>query len=153
MAKVGRNGGETHASNKRMKISEAARMMRAGVSVERIADEIGLSVSTVETYRRELVRAGKLEPSNFRSTVQRHEFIRANINQPLEWFVAKTGLSPSTLARDMKKLGRDDIKLSSYVTGKGKVTGKNELLSREFRECARWNCVFASMTTKREVTL
>ena len=147
----GKAGAAQQAATKRINMMETLKMLQGGNTTEAIAVKLGVSLSTAQTYRRELMRSGKWEPTNFRLRAVRINFMQANIGQPLDWFVEKTGMAKSTLARDLKKLGRTDIKLNKYVTGKQSPIGSNEMLAREFRDCYKWNAVHRAMTTRKEM--
>lgn len=149
----GKAGAAQQQAQKRVNMAEALSMLERGRTTEAVAAELGVSLSTAQGYRRELIRSGRWKPVNYRHTEQRHAFLKANINKPLEWFVEKTGMAKSTLARDLKKLGRTDIKLSDDITGKGKLAGSSEKLRLEFADCHKWARIHKAMTTKQRVQL
>lgn len=149
----GQAGANAQAAEKRARMHEMIGYLDRGFNTNNIAAILGVSLSTAQGYRRELIRTARWKPRNFRLTDVRHEFLRANIHRSLEWFVEATGMAQSTLARDLKKLGRKDIKLTDEITGKSPLTGKNKKLELEFVECKKWNAIHKAMTTKQQVVL
>ena len=151
MAEIKNGHNRKQAIEKKRMKKRALPLLQQNMTTNEVAAELNLASSTMQLYRRELIREGRLKPVNYRNTKERHEFIKQNIDKPLAWFVERTRMAQSTLARDLKKLGRTDIKLNKYVTGKQSPIGSNEMLAREFRDCRKWNSVLRAMTTRKEM--
>lgn len=150
---VGDAGRETRSSMKRERVIKALELFRGGLTIQQVAGRLDISPFTAKQYRRNLIREGKFVPRNMMSKIDRMAFMKANIHQSVEWHSEQTGIALSTIARELKQLGRKDIKLSDYVNdGKSSNRG-TEHLYREYKICDKWNSVYRAMTAKQQVVL
>lgn len=148
---AGLKGHEVLREKRNEDLARCKQLLESGDHIESIMCIMRKGRSTIEKYKRELMDSGQItDRRKMRNTSERQAFIKANETESIDWMARNTGMSRSTIVRDLRAMGRTDIKRN-----KSNLGHKTEasIISAEFGACRHWNAIFKSMTTKQGVQL